>query len=289
MVLCKLSSSTLHRQLPDLPNQAPNHHLLEGPNPPRRSSSLLSHDGTSELYATVGEVPNPDDLPSHSSKSSGAYNAKKFKEKGGGSSKGPQPGTSKGTKGEPSSDSETYGNSAAHHPYAKLKRKDVAEHPYARVRSGSTGTGGDEETDTDNYDTPQPYAQTGSGVAARLAQAGASSSRSGHHHRQSRDVVDGSANVSSANAEAASGNPVPPRRMGRGWRRGSHPPAQAYVSNNQCFTVCSVNLVAIVSLLMMLCIAGQSGSATTFLRRLTRFSGIHEHKCERAVVKYCTE
>lgn len=193
-----LYRATGKRQLPDLP-ELPQHSLGH---PPRRSSSVLSHDGTSELYATVGEVPNPyAHLKTRHSVPNDIC----------------QPSTSRGRGGkqefsggsmhknslEPNSDSETY--ALNNHPYAKLKRNS-SEHPYARVRNASIN---DEETDTDNYDMPQPYAQSRNrpGGVTNAPQISATAP---------------TATGSGASAPTTQG-PVPPRRIGRQWRRGSQP------------------------------------------------------------------
>jgi hypothetical protein len=116
----------------------------------------------------------------------------------------------------PSSDSETYATTS-NHPYAKLKR-NPNEHPYARVRNSSLGN--DEETDTDNYDIPQPYAQTRGRPVA-----GASTGT----NNQSISNDPSTSSSGSTSATAVADGPVPPRRIGRQWRRGSHPQGQNVV------------------------------------------------------------
>ncbi|CAG7815774.1 unnamed protein product [Allacma fusca] len=224
------TKSTLHRQLPDLP-QVPN---LQALHPPRRSSSVLSHDGNSELYATVGEVPNiPNpNIPQSSGPDGRSYYNGKSVASHTSSSRGTTPGTSGTSKNNvgsskseptPSSDSETY---TLNHPYAKLKRS-VGEHPYARVRTASVG--GDEETDTDNYDTPHPYAQTGRNLNRNSqppgnGQANARGEGDSASAHQQNILSSTSANVGDVNRQP--GNPIPPRRAGRQWRRSSNPQAQ---------------------------------------------------------------
>lgn len=218
--------------------------------PPRRSSSVLSHDGTSELYATVGETP----LPEESSKRNSHYaqireNPIGSSSGGKGSSSnnignmlpvvngvppGPSSGSSaiarsKGIEATPSSDSETYATASLHHPYAKLK-KNHSEHPYAKVRPPAGGPNlNDEETDTDNYDLPQflmaNTRQPGVGGPAVPGSSVAGPSSSQNRLSSSGAIQNagcsgvGGVIGSSADAEG----PVPPRRIGRQWRRSSQP------------------------------------------------------------------
>ncbi|ODN05106.1 hypothetical protein Ocin01_01631 [Orchesella cincta] len=225
-------ASAQHRQLPDLPQ------IPGAQNIPRRSSSVLSHDGTSELYATVGETPIPDGSERPSKRSS---HYAQIRENGSGknaasvsSPAGSQafvngaPGSSSvagsrangnngrgGIEATPSSDSETYASS--HHPYAKLKKN--AEHPYARVRSTATGeNGNDEETDTDNYDLPQ-FLSRQVGPSSAAVPSSSSAARSSGANLNNAGGVASSVVGSSADAEG----PVPPRRIGRQWRRSSQP------------------------------------------------------------------
>lgn len=227
-------ASAQHRQLPDLPHTPS---VVSGSHPPRRSNSVVSQDGTSELYATVGETPLPDGA---SSKRSSHY--AQIRETGKSSSpagvsklpsgfpNGNGPGTSsaagvanraRGIEATPSSDSETYASSSAHHPYAKLK-KNLAEHPYARVRAAG-GNNNDEETDTDNYDLPQFLNSSRQGPASS-GNAAAASSPPMHHHPPSSSGANpnpgGSLDVGDS---TDNDGPVPPRRIGRQWRRSSQP------------------------------------------------------------------
>jgi hypothetical protein len=192
------------RQLPDLPDLP----LQSLGHPPRRSSSVLSHDGTSELYATVGEVgevPNPP--PGSSLVNPYAHLKSRHSVPNDiclpSTSRGPGIRTDSSKKRvvepNPSSDSETYASS--NHPYAKLKR---TEHPYARVRNANIVN--DEETDTDNYDLPQPYAQsqrTPGGAGPSVSNSGVGGNNSG-----------------------SSQGPVPPRRLPRQSRRPAGPQQQ---------------------------------------------------------------
>ena len=291
--------STVHRQLPDLP---------QGHNPPRRSSSVLSHDGTSELYATVEEVPgargtqsgllnssaggshlysNIGDLQPNKPSTSRTLN---LTSKATTSSK-----KTKSSEINPSSDSETYENSK--HPYAKLKRQTV-EHPYARVktRAGSTEPGADEaeETDTDNYDVSHPYAQItarpsgGAGPSRPRGDRPLSSTAPTNNTDESQSSTSGSANNStnpnvaipsrgaSAESEDTTGaqHPVPPRRTGRQWRR-SHPQGQPqpnstnvsvkirYANVSESIKTCQTNWNVLL---------GRSlGQSSPFFWRLSRF------------------
>ncbi|CAL8073110.1 unnamed protein product [Orchesella dallaii] len=226
-------ASAQHRQLPDLP-QIPMH--VGAQNIPRRSSSVLSHDGTSELYATVGETPIADGSERPSKRSShyaqirengsGKNAASALSPTGSQSFVNGAPGTSSvagsrttsGTNGRggieatPSSDSETYASS--HHPYAKLKKN--AEHPYARVRSSANGgNGNDEETDTDNYDLPQ-FLSRQAGPSSAVVPSSSTTARSSGANLNNAGV-----NVVGSSADAE--GPVPPRRIGRQWRRSSQP------------------------------------------------------------------
>jgi len=217
--------ATGKRQLPDLPQ------IPQSLHPPRRSSSVLSHDTTSELYATVGDVPNS--VSKSGISNSYAHLARRQLE----DQMSAKPSTSRGIttdvegpsgikgKGKsgmemtlPSSDSETYATTS-NHPYAKVKR-NPSEHPYARVRNSSLGN--DEETDTDNYDIPQPYAQT------RRPTAGTTTSNQ-------NQPISNQPSTSSSGSVPANAEPVPPRRIGRQWRRGSHPQGQGQI-------VCHSNL-----------------------------------------------
>jgi len=227
-------ASAQHRQLPDLP-QIPVHAGAQ--NIPRRSSSVLSHDGTSELYATVGETPIPDGSERLAKRSS-HYAQIRENNSGKKSTSAISPagsqafvnGTGQGTssaagssrptgsssgragiEATPSSDSETYASS--HHPYAKLKKN--AEHPYARVRSSANGgNGNDEETDTDNYDLPQFLSRQAGPSSAAVPSSSTARSSGANINNAGVSVVG-----SSADAEG----PVPPRRIGRQWRRSSQP------------------------------------------------------------------
>lgn len=163
----------------------------------------MSHDGTSELYATVGEVPNPyaqlkirHSIPNdvcQPSTSRGGRKKVTAADFSGSQKNSLEP--------NPSSDSETYASSV--HPYAKLKRNS-AEHPYARVRNASLN---DEETDTDNYDMPQPYAQS----RGRSNNGGGSGAP---------NVPNSSMTATTSGSASTAGGqgPVPPRRIGRQWR-----------------------------------------------------------------------
>jgi hypothetical protein len=97
---------------------------------------MLSHDGTSELYATVEEVPFKNSTASSDAKEHLYSKVTKLKTTKG-KSLDDQPGSSKKNSRElnPSSDSETYTTSLniSHHPYTKIKRPNSLEHPYAKL------------------------------------------------------------------------------------------------------------------------------------------------------------
>jgi len=209
-------NSTTLRQLPELP-QIP----VEGHSRTRRSSSINSHDGTSDLYATVGDVSG---LSVDPAGRTGLYaQIDKASSKENGSLPGPSFASEisvnpkkTGTLNEatPSSDSETYTTAGLgqNHAYAKLKRH--VEHPYARVRCAIA----DEETDTDTYDTP-PYAESGPRVGSRLSSSG----NAAIPHSSTNNRGNLSSGAENSSQETEENGPVPPVRVGRHWRRSSHP------------------------------------------------------------------